>query len=121
MDMIERILNRIPSSPLLANAYLTKLIGFKKELLKKGIVRLPPHFVALKAKEGESIARVECSRGEAIYHIISDGLIKPYRFRLITPSFRNVIAFKHALIGHKLADIPAVYGSLDYFPPEADR
>jgi NADH-quinone oxidoreductase subunit D len=121
MDIIERILDRMPSGSLLANAYLTKLIGFKKELLNKGIVRLPPHFVALKAEEGEYIGRVECSRGEAIYHIVSDGSIKPYRFRLITPSFRNVTAFKHALLGHRLADIPAVYGSLDYFPPEADR
>ncbi len=121
MDMIEHILRKMPSGPLLTNTYLTKLIGFKKELLSKGIVRLPPHLVALKAKEGESIARVECGRGEAIYHIVSDGLIKPYRFRLVTPSFRNVIAFEHALIGHRLADIPAVYGSLDYFPPEADR
>ncbi len=121
MDIIEQILDRIPSGALLANPYLTKLIGFKKDLLNKGVVRLPPHFIALKAGEGDYVGRVECSRGEAIYHIVSDGSIKPYRFRLITPSFRNVTAFKHALIGHRLADIPAVYGSLDYFPPEADR
>lgn len=121
MDIIDQVLDQMPSGPLLANVYLTKLIGVKKELLKKGIVRLPPSFIALRAKEGEYIGRVECSRGEVIYHIVSDGLIKPYRLRLITPSFRNVVAFKHTLIGCRLADIPAVYGSLDYFPPEADR
>lgn len=121
MNIIERVLDDMPSGPLLTNTYLTKLTGEKKELLKKGIVRFPTLYTALKTEEGECLARVESSRGEAIYHLISNGLLKPYRCRLITSSFRNVIAFKHALIGHKLADIPAVYGSLDYFPPEADR
>jgi len=40
---------------------------------------------------------------------------------MVTPSFKNVIAFKAALLGGRLADVPSVYGSLDYFPPEADR
>ncbi|HID17497.1 TPA: NADH-quinone oxidoreductase subunit D [Candidatus Bathyarchaeota archaeon] len=121
MDIIEQVLDKMPNGPLLAKPYLMRLVGVKKEMLSKGVVRLPTQFVALKPKKGEAIARVECGRGETLYHVISNGLIKPYRFRLITPSFRNVIAFSHALIGHRLADVPAVYGSLDYFPPEADR
>lgn len=71
--------------------------------------------------EGEAFSRVECGRGELTTFLVSDGGKKPSRLRLITPSFRNVIAFREALVGHRLADIPAVYGSLDYFPPEADR
>ncbi|KXA88559.1 NADH dehydrogenase [candidate division MSBL1 archaeon SCGC-AAA259A05] len=71
--------------------------------------------------EGEAFSKVECGRGELTTFLISNGKNKPRRLRVITPSFRNVIAFREAIVGHKLADIPAVYGSLDYFPPGADR
>ncbi|KXB04876.1 NADH dehydrogenase [candidate division MSBL1 archaeon SCGC-AAA261O19] len=77
--------------------------------------------VTMDFPEGEAFSRVECGRGELTTFLISDGKDKPNRLRVITPSFRNVIAFREAIVGHRLADIPAVYGSLDYFPPEADR
>jgi NADH-quinone oxidoreductase subunit D len=76
---------------------------------------------ALRVPEGEAFARVECGRGESTFHVISEGGNKLYRVRWVSPSFRNLAGFEAALIGHRLADIPAVYGSLDYFPPEADR
>jgi NADH-quinone oxidoreductase subunit D len=78
-------------------------------------------FTTLKPAKGEAISRVEGSRGEVFFYVISDGSTQPYRLRMITPSFKNVIAYQAALIGGRLADVPAVYGSLDYFPPEADR
>lgn len=120
-EIIRQVLDKLPSGPILTENYAKRLVGFKKELLKKGVVRLPTFFVTLRPPEGEAVSRVECGRGEVLYYLISDGSSRPYRMRLVTPSFRNVIAFKYALRGHRLADLPAVYGSLDYFPPEADR
>jgi NADH-quinone oxidoreductase subunit D len=75
----------------------------------------------LKVPEGQAFSRVEGGRGEITFFVVSKGGPKPYTVRMLTPSFRNLIGFEEALIGHRLADIPAVYGSLDYFPPEADR
>ncbi len=84
---------------------------------KKGMARQ----LLMKVPEGEAFSRVECGRGELTFFVISKGGDKPHRVRMMTPSFRNLSGFENALIGHRLADIPAVYGSLDYFPPEADR
>ena len=120
IKIIRQVLDKIPDGPILAERYLD-LLTSKMRVEKTGIIKFPAVFTGLKPRRGEATSRVEAGRGELFYHVISDGSPQPYRFRIVTPSFRNVIAFKHALQGQKLADIPAVYGSLDYFPPEADR
>jgi len=86
-----------------------------------GILKFPAIFARLKPSPGEAVARVEGGRGEFFFYVISDGTDKPYRLRMVSPSYRNVILFSHLLKGHRIADIPAIYGSLDYFPPGADR
>jgi NADH-quinone oxidoreductase subunit D len=122
IKIIRQVLDNIPEGPIFVESYL-KLLSSKlrEEVEKTGIIKFPALFSALRPPKGEAISRVEGGRGEVFYYIVSDGSPQPYRFRMVTPSFRNVIAFKYALRGHRLADIPAVYGSLDYFPPEADR
>lgn len=120
--LIRQILDKMPSGPYFAEKY-QKLINpkMKEYMDKSGILKFPAIFSSLKPEKGESISRVEAGRGEVFYYIVSDGSPQPYRFRMVTPSFKNVIAFKHALLGGRLADVPTVYGSIDYFPPEADR
>jgi NADH-quinone oxidoreductase subunit D len=122
IHIIRQILDKIPDGPVLADNYM-KILNpkIREEAEKTGLMRFPAIFSSLKPPKGEAVARVEASRGEVFYYIISDGSPQPYRFRMVTPSFRNLIAFRWGLRGHRLADIPAVYGSLDYFPPEADR
>jgi NADH-quinone oxidoreductase subunit D len=70
---------------------------------------------------GEAYSRVEGARGAMSFHIISDGSTKPYRVKISVPSFRNLIALPRLLIGSHVADMPAIYWSLDYWPVEADR
>jgi NADH dehydrogenase subunit D (EC 1.6.5.3) len=84
-------------------------------------VKLMPLFATLKVPAGKASARVEAGRGEMFYYVESDGKDVPYRVRVVSPSFRNVIAFKYVMPGHRLMDLPAIYGSFDYFPPEWDR
>ena len=74
-----------------------------------------------RAQAGEAYARVEASRGALAFHIISEGSTKPYRVKISVPSFRNLIALPRLLIGSHIADMPAIYWSLDYWPVEADR
>src|SRR5579883_1023983 len=73
-----------------------------------------------RANAGEAYGRVEASRGAMGFHIISDGSTKPYRVKISVPSFRNLIALPKLLIGSHVADMPAIYWSLDYWPVEAD-
>jgi NADH-quinone oxidoreductase subunit D len=84
-------------------------------------VKMIPLYASLRVPAGRSFARVESGRGEITYYVESDGKDTPYRVRVVSGSFRNVIAFKYAMPGHRLADLPAIYGSFDYFPPEWDR
>ncbi|BAN90364.1 NADH-quinone oxidoreductase subunit D [Aeropyrum camini] len=93
----------------------------KKVLESEGRAKLLPTVAAMKVPAGRAIGRAETGRGETVYYVESDGGVNPYRVRIVTASARNVIAFKYVLPGHRVMDIPAIYGSLDYFPPEADR
>jgi NADH-quinone oxidoreductase subunit D len=74
-----------------------------------------------KGPPGEVYRRVESGRGALGYHIVSDGTPKPYRVKMSVGSFRNMLALPHLLVGQRLADMPAVYWSLNYWPVEADR
>ena len=55
------------------------------------------------------------------YYIVSDGTPRPYRVKISVGSFRNMLALPHLLVGAKLADMPAIYWALNYWPVEADR
>ena len=74
-----------------------------------------------KGPAGEAYRRVESGRGALGYYIISDGTPKPYRVKISVGSFRNLLALPHLLVGAKLADMPAIYWALNYWPVEADR
>jgi Ni,Fe-hydrogenase III large subunit len=71
--------------------------------------RLPRIFPA-----GDSYARVEAPRGELTYYVMSDGKsTNPYRVKIRTPSFNNIINSAFMYIGHSLADVPVILTSLD--------
>jgi NADH-quinone oxidoreductase subunit D len=97
------------------------------KIMKQCFEKMPEGPVKVKlspqqrASEGEAYARVEASRGAMGFHIISTGSTKPYRVKISVPSFRNLIVLKKLLIGSRVADMPAIYWSLDYWPVEADR
>jgi NADH-quinone oxidoreductase subunit D len=74
-----------------------------------------------KGPPGEAYRRVESGRGALGYYIVSDGTPKPYRVKISVGSFRNMLALPYLLVGQKMADMPATYWSLNYWPVEADR
>jgi len=71
--------------------------------------------------EGEAFARIEAPRGEMAYFIVSDGSTKPYRVKIRTASFCNLQALPVMAEGFKIADLVAIFGSLDIILPEVDR
>lgn len=72
-----------------------------------------PKVMIRKVQAGEAISRVEAQRGQLMYYIISKGGDKPYRVKIRTPSFNNIlnsaVLFKEA----NIADLPAILASLD--------
>ncbi len=75
-------------------------------------VRVPP---------GEAYGRVEGPKGELGYYIVSTGKPTPWRYHVRAPSFINLTAFGPMCIGHKIADVVAVLGSIDIVLGEVDR
>ncbi|MEM4369410.1 MAG: nickel-dependent hydrogenase large subunit [Desulfurococcaceae archaeon] len=65
--------------------------------------------------QGEAYARVEAQRGELTYYVMSDGKSPtPYRVKIRTPSFNNIINSAGILYpGYSLADVPVILTSLD--------
>ena len=122
MRIIRQVLDKIPDGPIFAEKYM-RLVPpkLREQALKQGRIKFPGIFANLRLPKGEAVARVEMGHGEIFYHVIGNGTKNPYRVRVVTPAFRNVILFKYLSIGHRFMDLPVIYGSLDYFPPEADR
>ncbi len=122
LDLIEQALRQLPEGPVMAERYLKMLPPALRKLVEStGRVKLPAAYVNLRPPPGEALSRAEAGRGEIVYYVVSDGTDKPYRVRVVSPSFRNAVLFMVLPVGHRFMDLPAIYASLDYFPPEADR
>ncbi len=111
-----------------ARAYVPFLEMYESiNIIKQCLEKMPSGPVRTKlgpnprGPPGEAFKRVEAGRGELAYYLVSDGNKRPYRVKLSVPSFREIAAMPHLLKGARLADMPAIYWSLNYWPVEADR
>ncbi|MFW6196027.1 MAG: NADH-quinone oxidoreductase subunit D [Thermoplasmatota archaeon] len=70
----------------------------------------------------EVYVRNEVSRGEGAMYMIGDGEKTPYRVKIRGPDFLHMIPLlEHLLEGVEIADVPAVYWSLNVCPADMDR
>jgi NADH-quinone oxidoreductase subunit D len=74
-----------------------------------------------KPKEGEVYSRIENSRGEMGIHLVSDGTKKPFRIRARGGSYNHLMVLPEIVTGLKIADLVAIFASLDIILPEIDR
>ena len=93
INMIKYILEHLPTGPIMP---------------WKNIRAAPRRF-----PKGEGIGRVEAPRGELLYHIVSDGGVKPYRVKIRTPSILNIHNGVFMLLNQYIADIPVIFTSFD--------
>ncbi|MCD6324014.1 MAG: nickel-dependent hydrogenase large subunit [Desulfurococcales archaeon] len=63
--------------------------------------------------KGEVFTTVEAPRGELTYYVMSAGGTQPYRVKIRTPSFNNIINSGFVYIDHELADVPVILVSFD--------
>jgi len=72
-------------------------------------------------KPGEAYGRIEAPKGELGFYLISDGGPNPYRYRVRPPSFINLTVLEDMCVGHKVADVVIILGSVDIVLGEVDR
>lgn len=72
-------------------------------------------------KPGEAYGRIEAPKGELGFYLISDGSPNPYRYRVRPPSFINLTVLEDMCLGHHVADVVIILGSVDIVLGEVDR
>jgi len=116
--------------------YLIRLVEMRESvrILKQLLPRLektrnespvPPKQHTPRVPVGESYGRVENPKGELGYYVVSAGDEKgpqnPWRYHVSAPSFINLTALGPMSVGHKVADVVAILGSIDIVLGETDR
>jgi NADH-quinone oxidoreductase subunit D len=76
---------------------------------------------AFKPLIGEAYGRIEAPKGELGFYLISDGGQHPYRYRVRPPSFINLTILEDLCLGHTVADVMVILGSVDIVLGEVDR
>ncbi len=75
----------------------------------------------IKPPVGEVYHSIEGPKGELGVYLVSDGTGKPYRMRIRPPSFINLQSLRRMSIGHLVADVVALIGTIDIVLGEVDR
>src|SRR5437660_9981976 len=76
---------------------------------------------AVRPPVGEAYGRIEGPKGELGFYLISDGGPNPYRYRVRPPSFINLTVLEDLCLGHTVADVMVILGSVDIVMGEVDR
>ena len=72
-------------------------------------------------KPGEAYGRIEAPKGELGFYLISGGGPNPYRYRVRPPSLINLTILEDMCVGHIVADVVVILGSVDIVLGEVDR
>jgi NADH-quinone oxidoreductase subunit D len=100
LKILQQALKGIPDGPIIDPK--TKLRGFRP-------------------KAGEAYGRIESPKGELGFYLISDGSPNPYRYRVRPPSLINLTVLEDMCLGHSIADVVVILGSIDIVLGEVDR
>ncbi len=100
LKILEQALKEIPGGPVMDPK--AKIRGFRP-------------------KPGEAYGRIEAPKGELGFYLISDGGPNPYRYRVRPPSFVNLTILEDMCLGHNVADVVLILGSVDIVLGEVDR
>jgi NADH-quinone oxidoreductase subunit D len=99
------------------------------EILRQALAQIQPGPIlnpkvkirAFRPPAGEAYGRIEGPKGELGFYLISDGGPNPYRYRVRPPSFINLTVLEDLCLGHTVADVMVILGSIDIVMGEVDR
>jgi NADH-quinone oxidoreductase subunit D len=111
--------------------YMLRVLEMREsvEILKQAIRDLPEGPIidpntkirGFRPKPGEAYGRIEGPKGELGFYLISDGSPNPYRYRVRPPTLINLTLLEDMCLGHNVADIVIILGSIDIVLGEVDR
>ena len=99
------------------------------EILQQALAQIQPGPIvnpkvkirAFRPPVGEAYGRIEAPKGELGFYLVSDGGPNPYRYRVRPPSFINLTVLEDLCLGHTVADVMVILGSVDIVMGEVDR
>lgn len=81
-----------------------------------------PNPLAWNVPAGSTYTRVESSKGELAWYVVSNGGEQPYRTHVRGPSqMHGVQVLERLAVGCRIEDVAQIMFSLDACPPEVDR
>jgi NADH-quinone oxidoreductase subunit D len=92
-----------------------------KEIPEGAIIDPKAKLRGFRPKSGEAYGRIEAPKGELGFYLISDGSPNPFRYRVRPPSFINLTILEDMCLGHSVADVVVILGSVDIVLGEVDR
>lgn len=100
-----------------------KIVRQALDNLPQGAIRAKvPNPMRFIVPAGDTYVKVESSKGEYGYYMVSNGKDKPYRVYIRGTSMTHGIHLLEKLLpGNYLADVSQIMFSLDVCPPEIDR
>lgn len=121
--IIDQALKKIPEGPI--NADAPKVVLPPREKVLTSMEDLIHHFIILTEgihpPKGEVYHAIEAPKGELGFYIVSDGGPSAYRCRIRAGAFINLQSVEKMALGHMVADVVAIVGSLDPVMGEVDR
>jgi len=123
VKILRQALERLPGGPV--NVDDRKVLPPPREELDTSMEALIHHFKLFtegySPPAGDVYVAVESGRGENGCYIVSDGTHKPRRVKFRAASFVNLQAVEHMALGHMVADMIAIIGTVDAVLGDADR
>ncbi|MCA9970638.1 MAG: NADH-quinone oxidoreductase subunit D [Anaerolineales bacterium] len=101
---------------------LQQVLPHVKETTGAPVIGGKPQYAIRMPRAGESYGRVENPKGELGYYVTAKRRdANPARYHVRSPSFINLTALEKMCLGHKVADVVGVLGSIDIVLGEVDR
>ena len=123
--IIDQALAQLPEGPIRVDDARISLP--KKKDVYESIEGLMNHFKMLmpghgiRPPLGEVYSAVEGGNGELGFWLVSDGGDRPWRVRVRPPCFPIMAGVEELVLGHQLADIVPIFGSVNMIGGEMDR
>ncbi|MND21314.1 NADH-quinone oxidoreductase subunit D [compost metagenome] len=123
INIISQAINQIPLGLVRVDDH--KITPPYRSQMKTSMESLIHHFKlyseGISVPQGHSYGCVEAPKGETGAYLVSDGGNKPYRCKVRSPGFMHLQALNSIVVGHMIADLVTVIGTLDIVFGEVDR